>query len=510
MTLFIKYFFPVGLFFIIGVLIFSLFRSFAPFYLITLVFLSVLISFFSINLQQKFLFLITTITLISFWFGGILTDNKVTESKLNLNRFLENETAHIVSEVEINKNLARYKVELKDGTTALLTTYLYPKLNYGTEIKIKGEIQKPPVFEDFNYQNYLKKDGVEAIIYLPEIETVKEDSSSFKKILFSFKNHLRNSLHSALPYPHNTVAGAMILGDSDRVSEKMKNLFSSTGIRHIIAISGMHITIIAGVLLAFLSSFLRFKRDLCFYLTSLFIVLFVFFVGYPASAVRAGLMAIVLLFSFKTGRIYNAPKTLFITAVLMLIFNPLLLVYDVGFQLSFLAVLGIIYLTPLFERLLGRGISFLDSKKKEASLKESLVSLLSVSTSAYLATLPVIVYNFKIMPLFAPIANIVAVPLLPVVIVSSFLGSVFGLLSNNLGVILALPSFISLEIIIQFSNFLEKIPLSSLSFEINIFWVLASYLVLISLVAFPWLKKNLNSPTINKLSLLFERVNLFK
>lgn len=510
MSFFIKYIFPVGLFFIIGVFLFSVFRSFAPLYIITLLFLSVFFSLLSIGLNQKSLLLITVITLISFWSGGVITEVKVAKTDQNLNRVLREESAYVISEAKINGNLSRYKVELKDGTKALLTTFLYPKLNYGTEIKINGEIQEPPIFEEFDYRSYLKKEGVDAVIYLPQIETVKTKDFSFKKSIFLFKSKLRSSLHSVLPYPHNTVAGAMVLGDSDRVPEKMKELFSSTGIRHIIAISGMHVTVIAGLLLAFFSSFLGFKRDLCFYLISLFIAFFVFFVGYPASAVRAGVMAIVLLFSFKTGKIYNAPKTLFITAVFMLILNPLLLVYDIGFQLSFLAVLGIIYLTPVFEKLLGRNLSFLKLENKKTSMKESLISLLSVSIGAYLITLPVIVYNFKTVSLLAPITNLVAVPLLPMIIISSFLASVLNFFSNVLGFLMSLPAFLSLETVIRFSKLIEKIPLSSLTVEIDIWWVITAYTLLIFLILFTQFKERLYSPVFNKLSLLFRRVNFFK
>ncbi len=433
--------------------------------------------------------------IIFLWTGGIYAESKMDLSGKNIERMVADEVVKVVSESKTAGELSRYTVRLDDGTKVLLTTHIYPKFSYGTKLKVSGEIRKAPVFENFNYRAYLRKEGIDAIMYMPKIRVEDEGERSVASLMYSVKDSLRTSLHSSLPYPHNTIAGAMILGDGDRVPEEIGSLFSSTGIRHIIAISGMHVTIIAGIILVLFSSLISHNRSISFYAVSLLIVIFVFFVGAPASAVRAGIMAIIFLFAFKTGKIYDAPRALFIAGVLMLAINPLLLVYDIGFQLSFLAVFGILYLTPHFERILGRNESFLTSENTLSSLKDGLISLLSVSLGAHLATLPIVAYNFGIISFSAPMANLIAVPLLPVVIISSFSAAFSGMFVSFLGSLFALPALMALEVILQSARLLDALPMSSLELEIHVIWVVATYIIIISLLAFPNFKNYLFKPT---------------
>ncbi len=495
MGIFVKYLLPIGLSFILGITLFSIFHSLFLSLLVTLVTLSFLAALFSSGSRQLMLYLLVIFTCLAFWAGSLHTEKRLSTPETDLNRTLEGEVVRVISEGKISGTFSRYTVKLDDETKALLTTHIYPRFSYGTKLKIDGELKEAPIFEDFNYRAYLQKEGIDAIIYLPNVEIKEEGGRSFTKTLLLFKDILRSSLHSSIPYPNNTIAGAMILGDGDRVPEKIGSLFSSTGIRHIIAISGMHVTIIAGMLLVLFSSFFRFGRNPSFYIVSFFIVLFVLFVGAPASATRAGIMAIIFLFAFKMGKIYDAPRALFVAALLMLAFNPLLLFHDVGFQLSFLAVFGILYLTPHFEKLMGRDRSFMESRETTFSLKDSLISLLSVSLGAHLATLPVVAYNFEIVSFSAPITNLIAVPLLPVVIISGFCASLLGALSIALGSLAGIPAFLSLEIILRGARFLDAIPGSSVEVKISALWVSVSYLTLISTAVFLNFRGSFFKPT---------------
>ena len=502
MDIFFKFFLPICLGFFIGIYIFSVSGSVFPLFLSIATVFSILISKVISDLKIPTFFYLMVFLFFGLWLGGTYTDLHSPKSEKILNRSLENEVVEVVSDVRMANDLARYTVLLEDGTRALLTTFLRPKYSYGSLLEVNGNLREPPVFDDFDYKAYLKKEGVDAIIYLPKVELKEESGFSFMKTLFSVKDLLRRSLYSTLPYPHNTIAGAMILGDGDRVPDSIGKLFSSTGIRHIIAISGLHVTIIAGMLLVLFSSFLRMERGLSFYITSFFIILFVVFVGAPPSAVRAGIMAIIFLFAFKTGKMYNAPRALFVAALLMLLVNPLLLVHDVGFQLSFLAVFGILYLTPHIENFLGREKSFLDPSAPDSNLKKGLISMLAVSIGAHLATLPIVAYNFNIISFSAPIANLIAVPLLPVIVISGFSAAILGSLSSFLGNLVALPAFLSLELITRVSKLLDSLPFSSLDMSFNTFWVVVAYLVLfVSGVILNTRKSHSNPTTFSSINL---------
>ena len=487
MSVFVKYIFPLGFGFILGIGVFSMF-GFTPLYFLTILFIAFLLACFTSGFKkEKFSPPVIVLLCIGLWSGALHTGNSLQENKKELNIDLENEVVLIVSEEKVSGNFYRYIVEMGDGTNALLTTFPFPYYSFGTKVALNGKMQEPPILGNFDYKTYLKKEGISATIYLPEITVFEEAQFSVRGLILKFKRNLRRSLYSSLSFPHNTIAGAMILGDSDRVSKEIGDIFSSTGIRHIIAISGMHITIVASLLMVLFNVILRLSRDLSFYIVSLITVLFVFFVGAPPSAVRAGIMGIIFLFAYKKGKIYNAPRALFFVALFMLILNPLLLVHDIGFQLSFLAVSGILYLSPHIEHLFGRERSFLEKEEEETTsktrLKDNAISLLSVSIGAHVSTLPVVAYNFGTISLTAPIANLIAVPLVPVVIISSFLTSLFGIFSSLLASLSAIPAFVSLEIILKVTHWLDRVPLGSFEVEIGWIWLPISYLILL-LIAF--------------------------
>jgi len=183
------------------------------------------------------------------------------------------------------------------------------------------------------------------------------------------------------------------LGDKRRLSEELKEKLNIAGVRHITAISGMHIMILSGVLM-YLAMALGLWRGQAFYFALIILILFIIMVGLPASAVRAGIMVFFYLLAEKVGRPKSGSRAIVFAATCMLIANPLLLKLDVGFQLSFLAVMGITYLMPLLQKFLK-------------------FRLLAMTLSAQVFTLPILIYNFGYVSFAAPITNILIVPLLP-------------------------------------------------------------------------------------------------
>ncbi len=479
MDRFVKYILPLATGFISGIALFSLFKSFTPLFLLTLALASLVFAgLLSEQLTLTKSFLLIAVTL-SIWIGGIHTQNSYGTLNEEAFGMVHEKKVLVVSEAETRNTDARYTVETEDRRKWLLTTSLHPRFRYGTELSLTGEVAEPPVFEGFDYRAYLKKEGIEAVVYRPEIETLKEPEISIKGALISFRERLRANLYSSLPHPHNTIAGAMVLGDGHLIPERVGDVFSSTGIRHTVAISGLHVTIIGGMIMALLAHVLVLGRNISFYLTSAFIILFVVFVGAPPSSIRAGIMAIILLFALKTGQVYSAPRALLFAAIFMLAMNPLLLFHDIGFRLSFLSVLGILYLTPHIERHLGRERSFIKDGVLPKNRREGLVSLLSVSLSAHLATLPLVAYSFNIVSLSAPIANVVAVPMLPIIMVSSIATAFLGNISELLSQIFSVPAYVGIETVLRSAKVLDSIPISSVEVNIGILWPILAYGVLI-------------------------------
>ncbi|MFH1401404.1 MAG: ComEC/Rec2 family competence protein [Parcubacteria group bacterium] len=354
----------------------------------------------------------------------------------------------------------------------LVTTNRYPEYNYGDKLKLTGKLKTPADdLEGFNYKDYLSKDGTYSEMSWPEIEKVfeKQGNPVYSTIL-SFKERLRQVIYQNLSPPQSSVLGAVILGDKRQISEDLKSKLNIAGVRHITAISGMHITILAGLLM-YCGLALGFWREQVFYFTVILLILYIIMVGAPASAVRAGIMGGIVLFGQKTGRISTSSRALIFVAAAMLFQNPLILKLDIGFQLSFLAVMGIIYLMPLFQNLI-----FMIPNPGIFPLK----NILSMTLAAQIFTLPILIYNFGYFSLAAPLTNILIVPLIPFIMVFGFIFSLVGIFLPVMGWVFSWPSWFLLAYIIKIINFFSMISFAKLELKnIHWLWLASFYLVLV-------------------------------
>lgn len=357
---------------------------------------------------------------------------------------------------------------LADFGRVLVTTWRYPEYQYGDKLKIQGELKTPEVFEGFNYRDYLAKDGIYSVIYFPEIELIEKNQGNFlQKSLISFKNKLEESLNKVMARPQSAILEALFFGKEGNISKEWKEKLNLTGTRHITAVSGMNITIISAILLNFLLM-LGLWRNQAFYLSIILIILYILMIGAPSSVIRAGIMAILFLTAQHFGRLSAASRAIVCAAAFMLLQNPLLLRLDVGFQLSFLAVMGLIYLQPAFSDFFKKIPDFLQLRYT-----------LTATLAAQVFTLPILVYNFGRIPIISSIANILILPLIPLITILGFIFSFIGIFWQQLAQILSWPAWLLLTYIIKIVDFSSKIPWASLILE-NIHWifVIISYLIL--------------------------------
>lgn len=377
-------------------------------------------------------------------YGAILEDiPQVKEENINF-------TAVVVEEPDIRDKTIKLTVQRENAVGKILvTTDRYPEYRYGDKLKITGKLEAPPVFEGFNYRDYLKKDGIFAVMSLPKIELLNSNlGNPVLTTLFSFKNKFKEAVRRFMPSPQEGFLEALIFGDENNISDAWKQKLNLTGTRHIVAVSGMNITIIASLILNFLLA-LGFWKKRAFYFSLFLITLYVLMIGAPTSAVRAGLMGGILLVSQYLGRLSSATRSVVFAAALMLCFNPLLLRLDIGFQLSFLAVLGMIYFQP----------RFLNWLKKIPDGKIFPVrTTLATTFSAQIFTFPILIYNFGYVPLVSPLTNVLIVPFLAPITILVF---VFGLVSMifwPLGYLLSWPAWLALTYITSVINVFSKIP----------------------------------------------------
>ncbi|MDI6882968.1 MAG: ComEC/Rec2 family competence protein [Patescibacteria group bacterium] len=370
--------------------------------------------------------------------------------------------------------------EIKTSGKILLTTSLYLRASYGDELKISGKIQEPKNFEDFNYQDWLKEEGIYALLSFPEIEIVSKNKGNFFlfKIL-TFKDKLRKVLYQNLSPPPSAILGAVILGDKRKISTDWKEKLNIAGVRHITAVSGMHIVILTTILMSLLIS-LGFWRGQAFYLTIIFIALFILITGLQSSAIRAGIMGTLFLLAQKIGRTSASSRAVILAAALMLAINPLLLRYDIGFQLSFLAILGIIYLGPLFRK-------WLRFIPEEEFL--NLRSILVMTFSAQIFTLPLLIYNFGRMSLIAPLTNVLILPFIYLIMLFGFVFALSGVIWQPLAFLLSLPVWLLLTYLVKIVDCASNISWASLTLKIPWFCLPIFYLLLGSFLYHLYQKK---------------------
>ena len=354
----------------------------------------------------------------------------------------------------------------------LVSASKYPEYKYGDKLKIRGKLETPAVFEDFNYKDYLAKNGIYSVIYWSEIEFLARESRGpssavYAKIL-GFKDKLRKSIYQNLPPPQSSILGAMILGDKSRMSNELKEKLNIAGLRHITAVSGMHVVILSSILMSFLIG-LGFWRGQAFYFSIVLIFLFVIMTGAHPSAVRAGIMGGLFLLGQKIGRKSVSSRTIVMAGALMLAVNPLLLLGDVGFQLSFLAVMGIIYLGPT----LRNWLRFIPEERFV-----NLRSILFMTFSAYIFTLPILIYNFGRISLVGPIVNVLVLPIVPLIMTLGFIFGLLGMIWSFLGWIFSLPAWFLLTYLLKVVDFFSHSWAAKTIENVHWFWLIISYLIL--------------------------------
>jgi len=366
----------------------------------------------------------------------------------------------------------------------LVTTWRYPEYKYGDRLRISGKLEVPPEdIDGFNYKDYLKKDGIYSFMKWPEVELLERGNyhglvpAIYAKI-FEFKKKLSESIYQNLSPPQSSILGAMVLGDKRKLSEDLKIKLNIVGLRHITAISGLHITILTAILMTILIG-LGFWRQQAFWLSIILITLFIIMTGLQPSAIRAGIMGGLFLLGQYLGRMNVSSRSIVFAASLMLAQNPLLLKLDAGFQLSFLATIGIIYLMPIFQnwfrpltKIFGGG---------------QLKSILAMTLSAQVFTLPILIYNFGYISLVAPITNILIVPLLYWIMLFGFIFAIFGAIWQPLAWILSFPCWFLLTYLTKIVDLFSQPWAVKIIENVHWLWLIISYLILAIFVY--WLKK---------------------
>ncbi len=393
-------------------------------------------------------------------------------------------TGEVSSEPDIRNSSQKLKINI-NGSIVLVTTSRYPEYKYLDKLKITGKLETPSENEDFSYKNYLLKDGIYSVMNFPKISALGGPASGGEKsnptliqklysIILFFKQKLRESIHKNFSPPQSLILAGTILGDNGAMTQDLKDKLNITGLRHVISVSGTHIVILSSILMTLLIA-LGFWRGQAFYFSVIFIWIYILLTGLPSSGVRAGIMGSIFLLSQKLGRQSTGSRVIVLAGAVMLLQNPLLLFYDVGFQLSFLAVLGLIYLEPLIK-------SFIKLFTKPEA--ENFIGIVSTTFAAQIFTLPIMIYNFGNISLVSPITNLLILPIVYWLMVFGFLSAILGVFSNFLGWIISFPSLFLLTYFVKIIDIFSQPWMAKNIQNVSPIWVIILYLALAVIVAY--------------------------
>ncbi len=308
--------------------------------------------------------------------------------------------------------------------------------------------------DDFDYRMFLAKDRVGYICKKTGegIALEKDWATTMIALLYKPKHLLEKGLSAILSEPEAGLAKGLLLGGDNYLPQSLKESFASVGLSHMIAVSGYNITLLAEIFLG-LGLLLGLWRFQALWVALIAVIFFIFMIGIPASAARAGAMASIVFLALQSGRVAQPLNALLFAGGLMLFFNPLLLRYDIGFQLSFLATLGILWSAPYQEKL--ASLPFLFRKIGEVVLMTVAVELL---------VLPVILFSFHTFSPLIIVGNFLVL-LVPLAMALSFLSVLLFLLLPGSHTLFAFLTFGILTLITHAVEWLGSLTWTHFTFE---------------------------------------------
>ncbi len=419
-------------------------------------------------------------------------------------------------EVLVNSVETYHSAFLQVEGKVLVTTDLYPEYNYGDILEITCNLQKPEKFNGFSYDRYLARYDIYSVCYWPEriqphpnpllykergqksplqphpnfpLEGERHNEPSplkgelegvkvwfFKKI-YSFKNSLREKINQNMNEPEASLAKAIILGDKKGIPKDLREKFSQLGLSHIIAISGMHISIIAGILMLILLE-IGFTRKRAFVFATVFLFVYIAIIGFPASAIRAGIMGFLVLLALTMGRLSKMINLLFFAALILLLINPKLLRDDIGFQLSFLAVLGIGLVYPILDEFFNHILESTRLSCLRFAMTGFIRDIINITISAQVFILPIIAMNFNQVSLVVVLSNLLVIWALPILMVTIIIALVLSFVFSSFNIIFFLPSVIILKYVIILTELLSSLPLAYVKiYYIWWVWIILYYII---------------------------------
>ena len=446
-----------GASFLIGVVL----SYFSSFYVIC--FFAFLICIYFLSKKEKLTVLI--LILLSLFLGGYryfvvfreLKNTAITEeAQININ-------AQIISEPILKESYQRIIIP-----KIVIYTNRYPRYHYGDIISIKGKVQPFSSFR--SYSSII----ISGSMSYPSIELFSPAKFSFRKIALSIRNKITLSLQKIIPEPKSSILISLMFGSKNNLTSVLEEQIRRCGLSHVIVASGLHLSIITKALSDILD-ILYLSNSVNFIFSFLFILSFAFMAGLTQSIIRAAIMAFLLILSRFSFRLYNSFNALLLAAVIMIWLNPLVLFWDLGFQLSFLATAGIIFLYPIWKENQFWQKDWFNQKGK--IIRETILSTFSALTFV----IPWVIFKMQVVSLVSPITNLLILPFVSIIMAGGVIVALFSLLFYPFGLFLGALLNLILTYFLSVVSLFSSLSWSQIYIPSILRWLIIPYYIFLFL-----------------------------
>ena len=366
-----------------------------------------------------------------------------------------------------------------------MTTGSMPGYAYGDRLKIIGRLELPKNFApatdtpSFDYVSYLAKDHIRYVMFRPKVEKIGEGGGNpIVAALLRLKLKVIAVTGKLLPEPQAALLSGILLGERRAIPQAIIDGFKRSGLIHVVILSGYSVTIIATSIMKSLS-FLPVAASRS--IGALAIVAFAVMTGASAMTVRASIMALIAIGARSFGRRYDAMRGLVVAAFLMIMQNPLILVYDAAFQISIVSVVGLIYVSPILHERLGW-----------ITEKYGLREIVCATASTQIFIMPLILYYMGQISVISIVPNILILPILPWTMLVGFLAIAVGLIGGVFFALagpFALVARLALSYMLWIVSFFGGLPFASIQTTISTAMLIVVYAIYITALIFLWRRR---------------------
>ena len=468
--------------YILGIILRLYFSSITFF--IALVFIILLIK------KDKKIIILLLFVILSFIYVDILEneynriENKQIEEKAVIISDIQEKEYKYIYEAKFLKNNKKVLINIKKSQQI-------DKINYGDLIYLEGKLEIPKIatnYKGFDYRQYLKTKKIQGIVIADNVKILKAKYKN--NLIYQMQKKIKAIIKEKLPSETGDLLLAILLGDKKDLSEQIQINFKNSNLSHMLAVSGAHVSyIIIGLTYITQNSIMgkRKARVFCIF----FLIIFMAITNFTPSVTRACIMAILTLVSeilYKKADIYT---NISISALIILLYNPYSLL-DLGFKLSFGGTIGIV----IFMR-------FIKKKQEEPKLLNYIKQMALVSICANIIIIPIIMNNFNTVSLTFLVSNILASPILAIIVIVGFSIIIISIISHSLSNLLVFWLNPILNLLIKISSFCSKLPFAKiLVVTPYIFNIIFYYTIILYLVNYNELKQFIKKKTVILLSII--------